>query len=117
MNMKQYPNLQRYLNHFIWCDGKPEHEGCYPNLIIWIREALNDDQWAIVDYLDMDEDEQEEFGSWGTNSRWGHVVAPILSNLIGDENWKDSWLTDVLLQIAEDNGDPDVEQIYFSKKD
>lgn len=116
--MKQYPHLMEYYDHFIKTDGKAERERCFPYLILWIRAALGDNEWEITRYLEMTDETEEEFGSWGHNSRWAHVVEPMIANILleGSDEEKE-WLTDTFLQIAEEHGDPDVERIYFNQKD
>ena len=117
MKMCDYPNLFKYYNQYRRKKGRPEHSGCFPNLIIWIREALDDDQWKITDLLEMDDDEKEEFGSWGTNSRWAHVVEPLVEELLlGNDSEQRKWMKDILLEIAGQYGDPDVEAKYFANK-
>ena len=117
--MKQYPHLMEYYDHFVKSGGKPEHDGCFPNLILWIRLALGEErEWDITQLLEMTEETEEEFGSWGHNSRWAHVVVPMLEQfLLEDDEDLHSYYVGVLLNIAGDYGDPDVEQHYFSQKD
>lgn len=115
--MNKYPHLMEYYNHYIGTDGKREHEGCFPNLIIWIREALGDDQWEITQLLEMTEEQEEEFGSWGHNSRWAHVVEPMVEQfLLEDDEDLRHWCKGVLIGIAEQYGDPDVEAKYFTNQ-
>jgi len=116
--IKDYPNLYDYYDHYIKTNGAREHEGCFPNLIIWIREALEENQYEVTSLFDMTKEDEEEFWSWGHNSRWNYVFAPMIYQYLidGDENTRD-WCVSVLLNIAEDYGDPDVEKKYFTKKD
>lgn len=116
--MDEFPNLKRFFDGYIANKGVAEHEGCYPNLIIWVREALKEDGFKIVDYLEMPDFEEEEFWSWGHNSRWRHVVEPYFYEYLvtGTDDQRNA-MAEMLVDIAESYGDPDVEQIYFNKKD
>lgn len=118
-NLKDYPNLHEYLDHFVKTNGKAERERCFPYLILWIRLALGEErEWDITQLLEMTEDAEEEFGSWGHNSRWAHVVEPMLEQfLLEDDEDLHKWCVGVLLNMAGDYGDPDVEQHYFSQKE
>lgn len=112
--MKKYKHLYEYYNHWIDNMYEPEHKECFPNLIIWIREALDNDYGLAVKFLEMNDEEAEEFGSWGSNSRWAHVAVPII------ETWYEfdrKSFCDMLISIADQYGDPDVETKYFNQKD
>lgn len=116
--MDEYPNLKRYFDDYIANKGVAEHEGCYPNLIIWVREALGEQGHMIVDYLEMPDFEVDEFWSWGHNSRWRHVVQPYFYEYLveGTIDQRNA-MAEMLEDIAGIYGDPDIEQKYFSKKD
>lgn len=115
---QEYPNLMEYYDHYVKTDGAPEHKGCFPNLIIWIREALGENQYDVIDLFNMTKEDEEEFCSWGHNSRWNHVFAPMIYQfLIEDDEDLHDWCVGVILGIAEEYGDPDVEKKYFTEKD
>lgn len=116
-HIQDYPNLYEYYDHYIKTQGQAEHDGCFPNLILWIRLALGEErEWDITQLLEMTEEQEEEFGSWGHNSRWAHVVVPMLEQfLLEDDEDLHEWCVGVLMDIAGDYGDPDAEQHYFSK--
>lgn len=117
--MNKYKHLKQYYMDYLEHKGKAEHDGCFPNLIIWIREVMGDDQYKITEYLNMTEDAEEEFYSWGHNSRWSHVVEPMIYNMLIDDADPETklWLRDTLVDIADAYGDVDVEARYFNNKD
>lgn len=113
--IKKYPNLHKYYNSYLQREGRPEHEHCFPNLLIWFRCVIDNDDELAMNILEMDDDERDEFCSWGHNSRWNHVAAPIFDSLMATAPEE---LRDMLVDLAEQNGqDPDIEKMYFSKKD
>ena len=113
--IKDFPNLRNYYNTYLQRNGKPEHEHCFPNLLIWFRDVIDNDDDMAIKILEMDEDEIEEFGSWGHNSRWVHVAEPAFSSLMEADP---EYMKGVFVQLALDYGkDPDVEAKYFGKKD
>ena len=112
--MNKYKHLREYYEHWSDFNYEPEHSNCFPNLIIWFREAINNDYDEAARLLNMDDDEAEEFASWGSNSRWNHVARPIM------ESWFEcdrKSFCDMLVSVADKYGDPDVETKYFNKKD
>lgn len=121
--MDKYRFLKRYWVNYTQYQGKAEHDGCFPNLILWLRLAIDDDAELAADLLEMDDDEREEFYSWGHNSRWAHIAEPIINDAaFANEDWSDrdrAWLKEMLISVAEQYGDPDVEEHYFKhdKKD
>lgn len=113
--IKKYPNLHKYYNSYLQREGRPEHEHCFPNLLIWFRCVIDNDDELAMNILEMDDGERDEFCSWGHNSRWHHVVEPIFDSLMATAPEE---LRDMLVDLAEQNGqDPDIEKMYFSKKD
>ena len=105
--LEKYPNLKQAVEHFYDTDGKPEHEGCLPNLIVWIRcmcdECMND----AADFFEMPEEIKEDFWSWGHNSRWSNTFWSYLSRNF-------CYCVDRCIELAEDGGDFDVEE-YMNK--
>lgn len=106
--LDKYPNLKKAVEHFYDTDGKPEHEGCLPNLIVWIRVVL--DKYKSEDaaeYFDMPEKSKEEFWSWGHNSRWSNTFWCYLDNHF-------CWCVGLCIDLANEYGDFDVEE-YMNK--
>lgn len=113
--LKQYPKLETAINEYIelngrsrtpghlsdfvywlrckiekYFDGDPGHITCWPNAEYIKDECLEDDE----DIMDWDED----FWSWGHNSRWANTFA-----LWVDENFSD--MVDSAIELAEEYGD------------
>lgn len=112
--LEDFPHLQEYFVTYRQKNGIPEHDNCFPNLLIWFREVIDNDDELAMNLLQMDEDEVEEFCSWGHNSRWLHVGANAFASLM---ECNPEYMKNTLIQLAEYYGDPDIEAKYFSKKD
>lgn len=101
--LEQYPNLKQAVEHFYDTDGKPEHERCLPNLIVWIRCVLDKANEDAAEYFDMPENAKEEFWSWGHNSRWDNTFWWYL-----DRHF--CWCVGLCIDLANEYGDFDVEK-------
>lgn len=112
--LEDFPHLREYFVTYRQKNGAPEHKNCFPNLLIWFREVIDNDDEMAINLLEMDEDEVEEFCSWGHNSRWAHVGANAFGALMDCDP---EYMKNMLTQLAEDYGDPDIEAKYFGKKD
>ena len=116
--IQKYANLAKYFEHYLDTHGKAEHVNCLPNLIIWIREVLDNDSQRAADLFNMTDEEREDFYSWGSNSRWNHTFRDCLDLMIDqdvDENT--TVVPDILMSLAEEEGDPDIEAKFFKEEE
>lgn len=74
-----------------------------PNLIIWFRETLENNDVDVPEYFGWTEEWAEEFYSWGHNSRWANVFASWL-----EPDDIEEYLEEIL-DIARTFGDPNVD--------
>lgn len=106
--LKRFPNLKSAVEFFYQNNGESEHEGCLPNLIVWIRCVLPED-YDAAEYFDMPDEMKEDFWSWGHNSRWANTFYCYL-----EDNF--NYCVKKCLDLAEEYGDFDVEA-YMNKKE
>ena len=109
-DLKKYKNLYKYAKHFL-IHQEAEHGRYLPNLIIWFRDVL--DRAGVEDvpaYFGWDEDMAVDFWSWGHNSRWNHTFSIYLES-------EPKEALEHAISLAEEFGDPDVEEIYFKEKE
>jgi len=104
--LNNYPNVQRYVADYIETEGASPDGTRLPNLIIWIRETLEKNGVDVPNFFEWEEDWAEDFHSWGRNSRWGVTFRNWLSF---DEL---EYHLETIANIAEEYGDPDIEEIY-----
>ena len=80
--LKMFSNLSRYVKHFEKTEGGNEKDSYLPYVVIWFRELLDKAGYEddAPEVFGFDEDETEEFYSWGHNSRWNHVFATWLES-------------------------------------
>jgi len=71
--LDNYPQLKLAVNKFIKCDGY-EGSGLLTDLTVYIRK-LEVDEPSLFDWSYFD---SEDFYSWGHNSRYAHVLEPML---------------------------------------
>lgn len=78
--LKMFPNLSRYVKNFEKSEGGNEKDSYLPYVVIWFRELLDKAGYedSVPELFGFDEDDTEEFYSWGHNSRWNHVFATWL---------------------------------------
>lgn len=72
-DISNYPNLERYFNHFVNTRGEPESGDCLPYFIVWIRLLVEPDDGEWINpaaFFEMNEEDKERFHCWGHNSRW-----------------------------------------------
>lgn len=104
-DMSNYPNLERYFNHFANAHGEPESRDCLPYLIVWIRLLVEPDDGERTDptaFFEMDKEDTERFHCWGRNSRWKNVFWDFALNNLDKMKEK-------CIELANRQGDPDVE--------
>ena len=112
-DLSEFPNLERYFNHFAETDGAPEMQDCLPNLIIWIRLIVEPQEGEWIDpmtFFGLDDEDAEDFYSWGHNSRWKNVFWPYALNELEHVKAK-------CLELAKDHGDPSVEDYVGKAKE
>lgn len=106
IDLSKYPNLERYFNDYVESDGALLEDCRLPNLIMWIRLLVEPDKGEWTDpteFFEMEDDDAEEFCSWGSNSRWKNVFMPLV--MTDPEFFKRK-----CLELAETKGDPNVEE-------
>ena len=109
-DITKYPNLERYFNHFDDTYGQKENKESLPYLIVWVRLLVEPEEGEWTDptiFFEMDDDETEQFFSWGSNSRWKNVFWDFALNNI-------DLVKDKCLELAGKYGDPNVEE-YLEK--
>ena len=114
-DISKYPNLERYYRHFEETNGQSErHDDSFPNFIIWIRLVVEPEdegkEWTdVAQFFELDEDDAEDFHSWGHNSRWANVFLPFaLHNM--------DLVKEKCIELAERFGDPNVEEYLKDDK-
>ena len=111
-DISKYPNLERYYKHFEETNGKSErNDDSFPNFIIWIRLVVEPEEgeWTSPPaFFEFDEEDAEEFYSWGHNSRWAHVFLPFAIHNM-------ELVKEKCIELAEKHGDPNVEE--YLKRD
>ena len=108
--LDKYPNVQKYIKDYIKNDGEMSTPGRLPNLVVWFRETLEKNNADVAEYFGWTEEWADEFYSWGHNSRWANVFMAWLEPDDIEEH------LDAIKDIAEEYGDPDVEEIYPTNK-
>ena len=112
-DISKYPNLERYFKHFEETSGTPESNNCLPYLIVWIRllvEPEDGKRWIDPPaFFGLDEDEAEDFYSWGHNSRWKNTFWDFAINNIDR-------LKEKCIELAGSRGDPSVEEYIKNDK-
>lgn len=99
-------NWKTYYEEYKKSGGAMRPNMLLPRLVIWVRRALNDDAAKAADFFNMDEDQREDFYSWGSNSRWMHTFNWQLKSLMKN---KEEELCKTLDYIARTYNDPVVE--------
>lgn len=109
-DLKKHKNLYQYFKYWL-LNQCAEHDRYLPNLVIWFREIFDragiDD---VPEYLGWDADMAEDFWSWGHNSRWNHTFSV----------WLECEPEDAMkcaIDLADEHGDPDIEEMYFKNKE
>ena len=104
--LNNYPNVQRYVADYIETEGASPGGTRLPNLIIWFRETLERNGVDVPNFFEWSEEWVEDFYSWGSNSRWANTFRNWLSF---DEL---EYQLETIANIAEEYGDPNIEEIY-----
>ena len=122
--LKKYKNIYKYAMALALSDGITvchdknffyEEEDVpfrLPNIIIWFRETLEKNDQDVAGWFNWDDDWREDFYSWGSNSRWGRTFSSWISCYILDKD-----VIEIIANIAEEFGDPSIEELYPIKKD
>lgn len=74
--LEKYPALKGYVESFIQDGGMNSDPDLLADLTVYIRELDID----VPSFFDWDYETIEEFDSWGHNSRYVHVLEPLLWN-------------------------------------
>lgn len=104
--LNKYPNVQRYVADYIENEGRGPGGTRLPDLVVWFRETLEKNGIDVPGYFEWTEEWREEFYSWGHNSRWGNVFMSWLEPDEVEEH------LETIADIAEEFGDPNIEEIY-----
>ena len=73
---KRIKNAYKYFEYFYNADGQSEVAGYLPFLVIWFRESFSKagiNDVKVCEYCGFTKDEEEDFLSWGHNSRYNHT--------------------------------------------
>ena len=101
--LDRFPNVQKYIKEYIYNEGLSNKPMCLPNLIVWFRKTLENNDIDVPEYFGWTKEWKEEFYSWGHNSRWANVFACWLEPDDIEEHLEE------ILDIAEMFGDPNVD--------
>lgn len=74
--LKKYINVYNYYCYFYNTMGDSEKIGFLPFLIIWFRyqfEKAEISDYEVCKICEFTKDEEEDFLSWGHNSRYAHT--------------------------------------------
>lgn len=108
--LRKHKHLFKYAKQFCKYHRATDGKGHYTSLIVWFRDrfdaaGIND----VAEYLDWDDEMAEDFYSWGSNSRWGHVFSPWLYDNTDEA-------LSIALNLADEFGDVDVVKKYPIKE-
>lgn len=100
--LKQYPVLNAVITEYIMLDGGSVMPGHLPTYIFWLRRHLNNVD--IDEFLGWDETWQDDFYSWGSNSRWANTFTAWVNSHFSD-------MVDNAIYLAKEYGDaiPDID--------
>lgn len=73
---KRIKNAYKYFEYFYNADGQSEVAGYLPFLVIWFRRSFEKagiEDYDVCGYCGFTKDEEEDFLSWGHNSRYAHT--------------------------------------------
>lgn len=110
--LKQYPKLEAAINEYIELNGRSRTPGHLSDFIYWLRckieKYFDGDPGHITCWpnaesiecegLENEVDWDEDFWSWGHNSRWANTFT-----LWVDENFND--MVNSAIELAEEYGD------------
>ena len=101
--LENYPNLKKYVEHYIETDGEPEDEGCISNLVCYFKLQCLNHNLNEAKTFKWDNKTSEDFYTWGTNSRWANTFDTYLYN-----NFQK--LLKIGINLAEKYGDINVDK-------
>lgn len=101
--LENYPNLKKYVEHYIETNGEPENEGCISNLVYYFKLQCLNHNLNEAKVFKWDNRTYRDFYSWGHNSRWAHTFDSYLHN-----NFQDA--VEIGINLAEKYGDIDVDK-------
>ena len=76
--LKEYPNLNSYVQSFIKNNGVPEETGCISNLVYFFKKMCTKYNLDEEVLFDWDKETADDFYSWGSGSRWANTFASYL---------------------------------------
>ena len=90
--LERYPILEKVVYDFIKNNGRNPRRGYLTDLTVYIRKLDMDEPYVFH----WDELTEEDFCSWGHNSRYANVLEPILRNDL-------DYHVSIILDLLEDN--------------
>lgn len=72
--LEKYPALKRYVESFIQNGGMNPEPGLLSDLVVYIRKLDID----VPSFFNWDYETEEDFFTWGYNSRYANVLEPLL---------------------------------------
>ena len=112
--LKQFPKLETAINEFIELNGGSKIKGNLPLFIYWLRckieKYFDGDPAPLTGWCEVEDeltdeegntytlDWDEDFWSWGHNSRWANTFASWVSDNFND-------MVDVAIDVANEYGD------------
>lgn len=73
-DLKKYPHLYGAVWRFVVSGGKSEEVGHIPDFVYFFKKLYTDYGIEPDEMFDWDTDTSEDFGSWGSNSRWSNTA-------------------------------------------
>ena len=87
--LEAYPRLKKCVEDYIKNEGVSPEPLCLTDLTVYIRDVGIDEPAVFY----WDEETEEDFCSWGHNSRYANVLEPMMCQ---DLNWHIACLLDYL---------------------
>lgn len=103
--MNKYEHLTKYIEDYKKNKGNSEKPGYLPKLVVYFREVLEDNVENIPAFFGWDYELEEDFYSWGHNSRWANVFNGMLYEHLRE-------YVDMLLDFMEETEIEDFEVEY-----
>ena len=105
--LKQYPKLEAAINEYIKLNGRSKTPGHLSDFVYWLRckieKYFDGDPSSITCWPNAEDNENEidwdeDFWSWGHNSRWGNTFTIWVA-----ENFND--MVNSAIELAKEYGD------------
>jgi len=101
--LESYPNLKKYVEHYIETDGEPEDEGCISNLVCYFKLQCLKHNLNETKVFKWNKKISDDFYTWGTNSRWSNTFDTFLY-------YNFQYVVEIGISLAEKYGDIDVDK-------